>query len=91
MIDHVTQSLGTLTLADIDGEIIPLVAMGGGFVVAIVAIVAGATKSMIDRKQKEVTRREVAAYVAEGSMTTDEAERILEAGQPHWEKGRRRC
>lgn len=89
MLDTMLQ-VSSITLADIDTELIPLVAMGGGFIVAIVAIVVGSVKSMTDRKQKEESRRELAAYVAEGSMTTDEAERILEAGQPHWEKGKRR-
>jgi hypothetical protein len=89
MLDTMLQ-VSSITLADIDGELIPLAAMGGGFIVAIVAIVVGSVKSMADRKQKEESRRELAAYVAEGSMTTDEAERILEAGQPHWEKGKRR-
>jgi hypothetical protein len=36
---------------------------------------------MISRA-RERTRRELAAYVAEGTMTADEAERLLNAGKP---------
>ncbi len=62
------------------GEIIPIVAVGGGLFVAIVAIVGGLVKTMADTRQHEQTKREIAAYIAEGSMTPDEGERIIRAG-----------
>lgn len=48
-----------------------------GFVVVIVAIWAGvsAAKTMA----RERTRREIAAYIAEGSMTPEQAERVIAA------------
>lgn len=36
---------------------------------------------------REESRREIAAYVAEGSMSPEDAERILAADMPVWEKG----
>lgn len=38
-------------------------------------------------RAREESRREIAAYVAEGSMSPQDAERILTAGSPVWEKG----
>ncbi len=77
-----------LTLADVSGmdfghgneNLIPIIAVAGGLMVAIVAILAGTIASTKKTKQREETRREVAAYVAEGSMTPDDAERLLTAG-----------
>lgn len=48
--------------------------------VPIVGIIASAISTASKNKEREQTRRELAAYVAEGSMTADEAERILKAG-----------
>ena len=58
---------------------IPLVAIVGGLSFAVICVVASTLKSISSRKQREQTRREIAAYVAEGSMTPDDAERILKA------------
>ena len=41
----------------------------------------GILHAMSKSKEREQTRREVAAYVAEGSMTPADAERILKAGE----------
>ncbi|MFM9959017.1 MAG: hypothetical protein ACKVZJ_13185 [Phycisphaerales bacterium] len=49
--------------------------------VPIIGIIASAASSSTKSKAREQTRRELAAYVAEGSMTADEAERILKAGK----------
>ena len=70
-----------MTLAEIPGEAIPLAAILGSAIIALVAVVSGAITQSAKTKQREQTRREVAAYVAEGSMTPDEAERILKAGR----------
>jgi len=48
--------------------------------IAIGMIAMATARAMIGRS-RERTRRELAAYVAEGSMTADEAERILAAGR----------
>jgi hypothetical protein len=82
----IESALATLTLGGIDGTLIPLVAIVGGLSVGIIAIVAGTISSISNRKQREESRREIAAYVAEGSMSPDDAATLLSADMPHWEK-----
>lgn len=59
-------------------ELAIIFGVGGG--IAVVAIVFGTLKSIVSTRQREMTKREIAAYVAEGSMTPQDAERILKAG-----------
>ena len=51
--------------------------------VSIVGFLAmmGIIHAMSKSKEREQTKREVAAYVAEGSMTPEEGERLLAAGE----------
>ncbi len=72
-------------------EILKLVAISGGLVVAAIAIIFGSVRSMVKGKELEQTKRELAAYVAEGSMNPEDAERILQADQPIWAKDRKSC
>lgn len=73
----------TLLAADLSAnQVFVLSIMGIVFAVPIVGIIAGACRKSVLHKEREQTRREVAAYVAEGSMTADEAERILRAAPP---------
>jgi hypothetical protein len=65
---------------EIDGALIPLVAIVGGLCVAVVGMVTGTIQRISKTKAREQTRREVAAYVAEGSMSAEEGERLLRAG-----------
>ena len=83
----IESAFATLTLGGVDGALIPLVAIVGGLSVGIIAIVAGTISSISNRKQREESRREIAAYVAEGSMSPDDAATLLAADMPHWEKG----
>lgn len=56
--------------------------IGGVFVVGIV----GSTiREIVKTKSREKTRREIAAYIAEGSMTPEQGERLMAAGRPKWE------
>ena len=50
------------------------------FSVPIIAIAGGILKSILAERGQQRTRQEIAAYVAEGSMTADEGERLLSAG-----------
>lgn len=52
--------------------------MGGS--VAIVAIICGTITSMLKQLSRERSRREIAAYIAEGSMTPADGERLMKAG-----------
>ncbi|MFG0282783.1 MAG: hypothetical protein ACF8R7_00025 [Phycisphaerales bacterium JB039] len=52
-----------------------------GGLIAIVAIVFGMATSMIKAMARERSRREIAAYIAEGSMTPEQGERLMAAGE----------
>lgn len=69
-----------LTLAAIDENLIPMVAIVGGLTVAAMWMVVHHVSELAKAKAREVTRREVAAYVAEGSISPEDAVAILTAG-----------
>lgn len=71
--------MDTLTLAAGDSTAI---VFGVGGAIAIVAIVFSTVGKVLRTRQREMTKREIAAYVAEGSMTPQDAERILRAREP---------
>ncbi|MCB9845021.1 MAG: hypothetical protein H6811_03410 [Phycisphaeraceae bacterium] len=52
-----------------------------GGTIAVVAIVFSTLTGMIKSIARERTRREIAAYIAEGTMTPDQGERLIKAGQ----------
>ena len=76
-----------LTLAALNDDLIPIIAIVGGLFIATLSIVCGTIKNVARNKATEETKRELAAYVAEGSMKADEAERLVKAGRPKWECG----
>jgi hypothetical protein len=51
-----------------------------GGTVGIVAILAGAVTSIVRSMSRERSRREIAAYIAEGSMTPEQGEKLMAAG-----------
>jgi hypothetical protein len=55
--------------------LVPII-MGG---VGVVAIMFGTLTSMVKGVARERTRREIAAYIAEGSMTPEQGERLMSA------------
>ena len=65
---------------------VPTVIFVVGGAIAIAAIVfgslAGAVSSMSKSRDRERTRREIAAYVAEGSIDADKAVALLRAAPP---------
>lgn len=63
-------------------DMIPIIAIIAGCSVAGIAIIFGCLQAISSRKQREQSRREIAAYVAEGSMTPEDAEKILRAEAP---------
>ncbi len=69
-----------------DDEFIAIIAIGGGLSIGALGIIAGTVKSMSRTRQVEESRRELAAYVAEGSLTPEDAETIMKANPP-----RERC
>lgn len=56
-----------------------VVVFGGAFSVAIVAIIAETIRKVAQTRAKEQSRREIAAYVAEGTITPDDGVRLMEA------------
>lgn len=60
-----------------DDVLVPTLMAG----IAVVAIVFGTVTSMVKNIARERTRREIAAYIAEGSMSPEQGERLLKAGQ----------
>ena len=63
-----------------------VLAIAGAFSVALVAIVGGITRRVLATRAKEATKRELAAYIAEGSMRPEDAERILRSDMKKWER-----
>ncbi len=68
-------------LADISDtiaqELMPLVAVTGGLLVAIIAIITTQVRGAMKTSQVERTRREIAAYVAEGSIAPEDGHRMM--------------
>jgi hypothetical protein len=58
--------------------IVPIMIFGSFALVGSLAIIFGLGRKIAETKEREKSRREIAAYVAEGSMTPDDAERLLE-------------
>lgn len=62
----------------LDQEVmIPLVMMVGVVLIVAFNVVAGVLKT----NARERSRREIAAYIAEGSMTPEQGERLMKAGK----------
>ena len=59
--------------------LIPIIAIVGGLSVAVIGIVFTSWKSVAVSKAQEQSRREIAAYVAEGSISAEEGERLIRA------------
>ncbi|MEM1071809.1 MAG: hypothetical protein AAGB48_03755 [Planctomycetota bacterium] len=73
----------TAVLAQIHhGDMVPIIAISVGGTVALIAIIFGGVVGIVRNVQTETSRREIAAYVAEGSMTPEEGERLLKAKPP---------
>lgn len=52
-----------------------------GGILGFVGIVFGTITGAMKTNAREQTRREIAAYIAEGSMTPEQGERLLKAGK----------
>jgi hypothetical protein len=49
------------------------------FIVALAALSTG--RKMFHTYQREKSRREIAAYIAEGAMTPEQGERLMQSGE----------
>ena len=70
------------------GNLIPILAIALGCGVGVVGIIGGTVGGIMKTRARELTRRELAAYVAEGSIDPDKAVAMLNAGMPKWERPR---
>ena len=61
-------------------DVVPIVAVTAGCGVVVIWMLLTMITTIWSRRQVEQSRREIAAYIAEGSMTPDEGERLLKAG-----------
>ena len=76
-----TSILAENALTDALAEEIKLVMIvGGGMLFATVIVFTGMLKSVLGTRAREHTKREMAAYVAEGSVDPEHAIKILTAG-----------
>jgi hypothetical protein len=55
--------------------------VGGAFLVAIMGIISGTISTIYRARAREQSRREIAAYIAEGSISAAEGERLMAAGK----------
>ena len=53
-----------------------------GGIVGVVGIVAGTVGGVASRRAREETKREIAAYVAEGTIDPDKAVEMMKADRP---------
>ena len=64
---------------------IAITAITLGCLTGMVAIIGGTISTVLRTRAKELTKRELAAYVAEGTLDPDKAVAMLQAGMPKWE------
>ena len=69
----------SLSLANDPGLLIPIIAVGGGLIMVIIAIIFNMSKQIAITKEREKSRREIAAYIAEGSMTPEDGAKLMSA------------
>ena len=62
-------------------NIIPIIAIGGSMLLAFVGILAGTVRRIVLGRSVEQSRREIAAYVAEGTVSPEDAVKLLAAGK----------
>jgi hypothetical protein len=61
------------------GEVIPIIAVSGSIIVAILWTLASFIKGLHRQSKMAQVQREIAAYVAEGSITPQDGERMMKA------------
>jgi len=67
---------------------VEILIFGGLTVCGVLAIIFGTIASVLNRSNTEHSRREIAAYIAEGSMTPEQGERLIAADPTNPKKSR---
>lgn len=70
-----------LTLGSEIEILIPILAIVGGIAAWIIHMIMSTITQTHATKQREQSRREIAAYIAEGTMTPEQGERLMAAGE----------
>lgn len=70
-----------MLLASIPEEVIPILGIVGSMVFGVSWLIAWLFTERKKIGERERTRREIAAYVAEGTISPTDAERLIEAGR----------
>jgi len=65
--------------ASVSDDAVPIIAVAGGLLLAIVWVVTWMISSMYKTRQVERSRREIAAYIAEGTMTPEDGVKLMTA------------
>jgi hypothetical protein len=78
---HLTMHHLLATISGSERDTVAIVIfMGGGIVVALTAIITSAITKVSQTRHREESRREIAAYVAEGTISPDDAAKLLASG-----------
>jgi hypothetical protein len=62
-------------------DVIKIIGISGGIALAIVFVAMKYAARIRESTAREQTRREIAAYIAEGTMTVEQGERLMAAGE----------
>jgi hypothetical protein len=60
---------------------VAIVAVSGGMLIALIGIISSAIRQTRQTRYREESRREIAAYVAEGSISPEDGAKLLSAGK----------
>jgi hypothetical protein len=75
---HVTlAAIGDLGMFEQEGIYIPTLVFGCIVILVLIRTIGSVLRS----NSREKTRREIAAYIAEGSMSPEQGERLMKAGK----------
>lgn len=73
--------LNSLSVLAVNGEEIAAMAIIGSLGIACVSIIGGIVSRVVRARAFEASRREISAYVAEGSISADDAAKLLSVGK----------
>jgi hypothetical protein len=62
-------------------DLIPIIAIVGGLSIGALWVIFGTVQAMVVGTAREKTKRELAAYVASGSLDADKAIAMIKAGK----------
>lgn len=80
MIDAVNLTTLASDMPMTSEDIVKLVAVGGGVLFGIIWMISSSWRRASQTSEREKTRREIAAYVAEGSISPEDAATLLAQG-----------